>query len=216
MKTVSDSSYNPLFSFAFQFDFVISLRDLKEILDTIVTYIQIPDYYPEGILDPLVRIHSVKVIVFEEGPRLSWQAIAQKNRHYSRLLHTLLYPTWFFILFRELKIEISYNEIFNHFFTPLYPVTRVEASGFLYFDSAHDYYTYHTCKINTRFFFPIKYFITTIIVTMVFLLSSSCLSNCSTSFFDSKTTCRPALPPPSSGVSSPICPTENSSCTTVS
>lgn len=143
MKTVPDSSCNTPSFFIFQFEFIISLRDLKVVLDTIVTYIQLPDYYPESILDPLVRIHSVKVIVFEEGPRLSWQAIALKNQRYSQLLHTLLYPTWFFMLFREFKLDICYNETFNHFFTPLYPVTRIEASGFLYFDSAHDYYTYH-------------------------------------------------------------------------
>lgn len=131
-----------IFSFL-QFDFVISLRDAKEILDTILTCVQIPDYYPEGILDPLMGLHSVKVTIFEEGPRLSHEAIFQKTQNYSKLLHALVIPTWLFMLFKEFKVQLSYNDVYNHFFTPLYPVTSVQAEGFFYFDSVYDYYTYH-------------------------------------------------------------------------
>ena len=88
-------------------------------------------------------LHSVKVTIFEEGPRLSHEAIFQKTQNYSKFLHALVIPTWFFMLFKEFKVQLSYNDVYNHFFTPLYPVTSVQAEGFFYFDSVYDYYTYH-------------------------------------------------------------------------
>ena len=119
------------------------MKEIKEFLESILTYIQIPDYHPEDIIDDLMNINSFRLIICKQGPRVSWEVVAKTRENYQNILEFLLLPTWFFQLFRKLHVQLKYNDpYYNPFFTPIFHVTKVETEGYLFFDSAEDYYRY--------------------------------------------------------------------------
>ena len=81
--------------------------------------------------------------MYKQGPRVSWEVVAKTRENYQGVLEFHLLPTWFFQLFRKLHVQLKYNDpYYNPFFTPFFHVTRVETEGYLFFDSAEDYYRY--------------------------------------------------------------------------
>ena len=49
----------------------------------------------------------------------------------------------FFQLFEKIHVKLLYNDpYFNPFFTPIFHVIKTETEGYMFFDSADDYYRY--------------------------------------------------------------------------
>ena len=122
----------------FQFDFRTNLEEIRDFLVTIQIYLQLPDY--EDNICGTQLCNSVRLLIYEQGPRISWQKIASIRDNYQKVVEFLL-PTRFYDLFRQIKIQLYYNEPrFNPFFTPIFHVVKVEAEGFMFYDSAEEHY----------------------------------------------------------------------------
>ena len=122
----------------FQFDFRTNLEEIRDFLVTIQIYLQLPDY--EDNICGTQLCSSVRLLIYEQGPHISWQKIASIRDNYQKVVEFLL-PTGFYDLFRQIKIQLYYNEPrFNPFFTPIFHVVKVEAEGFMFYDSAEEYY----------------------------------------------------------------------------
>lgn len=119
----------------FQFDFRTNLEEIRDFLVTIQIYLQLPNY--EDNICGTQLCNSVRLLIYEQGPHISWQKMASIRDNYQKVVEFLL-PTGFHDLFRH---QLYYNEPrFNPFFTPIFHVVKVEAEGFMFYDSAEEYY----------------------------------------------------------------------------
>ena len=122
----------------FQFDFRTNLEEIRDFLVTIRIYFQLPDY--ENNMYDTQLCNSVRLLIYEQGPRISWQKMASIRDNYQKVVEFLLL-TGFYDLFRQIKIQLYYNEPrFNPFFTSIFHVVKVEAEGFMFYDSAEECY----------------------------------------------------------------------------
>ena len=122
----------------FQFDFRTNLEEIRDFLVTIQIYLQLPNY--EDNICGTQLCNSVRLLIYEQGPHISWQKMASIRDNYQKVVEFLLL-TGFYDLFRQIKIQLYYNEPrFNPFFTPIFHVVKVEAEGFMFYDSAEEYY----------------------------------------------------------------------------
>ena len=114
------------------------MEEIRDFLLTIQVYLQLPDY--ENNIYDTQLCNSVRLLIYGQGPRISWQKMASIRDNYQKVPEFLL-PTGFYDLFRQIKIQLYYNEPrFNPFFTPIFHVVKVEAEGFMFYDSAEEYY----------------------------------------------------------------------------
>ena len=105
---------------------------------TIKIYLELPDYEDKEYGTQLCN--SIRLDINEQGPRISWQEIVSIRENYIKVLEFLL-PTQFYESVESFQIRIHCNEpYFNPFFTPISHVTKVEAEGFMLYDSRDDYY----------------------------------------------------------------------------
>ena len=132
--------------FFFQFDFKINLKELKVFLYAIQLYIEIPDYYYDDD-DPRMEYYSVRLVIHEQGPKVDWEIVNKTCQNYQIILEFLLLPTGFFQLFKKLQIIKLLNcfimtliiNLFAHLF---FHVINTETEGYMFFNSAEDYYRY--------------------------------------------------------------------------
>ena len=114
------------------------MEEIRDFLVTIQIYLQLADY--EDNIYGTQLCNSVRLLIYEQGPRISWKKIASIRHNYQKVVEFLL-STGFYDLFRQIKIQLYYNEPrFNLFFTPIFHVVKVEAEGFMLYDSAEEYY----------------------------------------------------------------------------
>ena len=113
------------------------MKEIKDLLGTIQTYVEIPDYYAGARM-----CNSVRLIIHEQGPRLSSPEVASIRENYQNVLEFLL-PESFFQVFKKFKVRLYYNEpYFNPFYTPIFHLVKSETEGYMFFDSAYEYYSY--------------------------------------------------------------------------
>ena len=91
----------------FQFDFRTNLKERRDFLVTIQIYLQLPDYEDNICGNQLCN--SVRLLIYEQGPHISWQKMASIRDNYQKVVEFLL-PTGFYDLFRQIKIQLYYNE----------------------------------------------------------------------------------------------------------
>ena len=84
----------------FQFDFRTNLEEIRDFLVTIQIYLQLPDY--EDNICGIQLCNSVRLLIYEQGPRISWQKIASIIDNYQKVVEFLL-STGFYDLFRQIK-----------------------------------------------------------------------------------------------------------------
>ena len=98
----------------------------------------LPDY--EDNIYGTQLCNSVRLHIYEQGPRISLQKIASIRENYIKVLEVLL-PTQFYDLIKSFQIRLHYNvPRFNPFFTPIFHVIKVEAECFMFYDSRDDYH----------------------------------------------------------------------------
>ena len=96
-----------------------------------------PDYYAGTRM-----CNSVRLIIHEQGPRLSSPEVASIRENYQNVLEFLL-PESFFQVFKQFKVRFYYNKpYFNPFYTPIFHLVKSETEGYMFFDSADEYYSY--------------------------------------------------------------------------
>ena len=90
-----------------------------------------PDYYAGTRM-----CNSVRLIIHEQGPRLSSLEVACIRENYQKVLEFLLPESQF-------KVRLYYNKpYFNPFYTPIFHLVKSETEGYMFFDSADEYYSY--------------------------------------------------------------------------
>ena len=114
----------------FQFDFKINLKELKDFLYKIQLYVEIPDYYAGTRM-----CNSVRLIIHEQGPKVDWEVVHETSRNYYSVLEFLLLPTGFFNYLKKFTLNCFIT-------TPIFHVIKTETEGYMFFDSADDYYRY--------------------------------------------------------------------------
>ena len=113
------------------------MKEIKDLLNTIRTHVQIPDYYAGTRM-----CNSVRLNIYEQGPRLSPPEVASIRENYQNVLEFLL-PESFFQVFKQFKVRLYYNKpYFNPFYTPIFHLVKSETEGYMFFDSADEYYSY--------------------------------------------------------------------------
>ena len=96
-----------------------------------------PDYYAGTRM-----CNSVRLIIHEQGPRLSYQEVASIRENYQTVLEFLL-PESFFQVFKQFKVRLYYNKPhFNPFYTPIFHLVNSETEGYMIFDTADEYFRY--------------------------------------------------------------------------
>ena len=90
--------------FIFQLEFKINLKEIKDFLDSIKIYVEIPDYYLDD--GDSARCHSVRLIIHEQGPKVYWEVVAKTRENYQNVLEFLLLPTGFFQLFKKFYVKL--------------------------------------------------------------------------------------------------------------
>ena len=80
--------------------------------------------------------------IWKSGPRLSPPEVASIRENYQNVLEFLL-PESFFQVFKQFKVRLYYNETYlNPFYTPIFHLVKSETEGYMFFDSADEYYSY--------------------------------------------------------------------------
>ena len=88
------------------------MKGIKDLLNTIRTHVQIPDYYAGTRM-----CNSVRLNIYEQGPRLSSLEVASIRENYQNVLEFLL-PESFFQVF---KFDfIIMNHILIRFIHPFF------------------------------------------------------------------------------------------------
>ena len=73
------------------------MKEIKDLLETIRTHVQMPDYYAGTRM-----CNSVRLIIHEQGPRLLPLEVASIREKYQNVLEFLL-PESFFQVFKQFK-----------------------------------------------------------------------------------------------------------------
>lgn len=114
------------------------MEEIRDFLLTIKIYLEFLDY--DDNIYGTQLCNSVRLLVYEQGPRVSWQEAASIRENYQKVLEFLL-PTQFFQIFKKFHVRLYYNEpSFNSFFTPIFHVVKFETEGYMFYDSYDDYY----------------------------------------------------------------------------
>lgn len=113
------------------------MEEIRDLLSTIQIYLEIPDYNWD--FDRTQLCNSVRLIIYEQGPRLLRQEVTAIRENYQNVLEFLL-PVQFFQIFKKFHVRLYYNKPhFNPFYTPIFHVVKAETEGYMFYDSAEDY-----------------------------------------------------------------------------